>query len=85
MEDINRLHEILLETSEDSHKTRKAWIPTHYAHGIVALNHLGATEERIREFIQWQVASYLHPFYFTLSAGAPRISSALFSDEFGIF
>ena len=36
MHDINRLREILLETSEDSHKTRKAWIPTHYAHGGVA-------------------------------------------------
>ena len=53
MVDINRLQEIPLETSKESHKTRKAWIPTHYAHGIVALNHLGATEERIKEFIQW--------------------------------
>ena len=47
MDDINRLREILLEASEDSHKTRKAWIPTHYAHGIVALNHLGATENAL--------------------------------------
>ena len=55
MVDKNRLQEILSEMSEKSHKTRKAWIPTHYAHGIVALNHLAATEDRIREFIQWQV------------------------------
>ena len=67
--------------SEYSHKTRKAWIPTHYAHGIVALNHLGVTEERIREYIQWQVLSVL--FHFFCWSTSHLIFH--FWGEFGIF
>ena len=50
---LNQLQKILVEVSDLSHKNRKAYVRTHYAHGVVALERLGASEKHIREFIDW--------------------------------
>ena len=50
---LNQLQKLLVEVSDLSHKNRKAYVPIHYAHRVVAMERLGASEKRIREFIDW--------------------------------
>ena len=44
--------EFLLETSQ-YHIEYRGFLSNHVAHGIIALAKLGATKERIREFVDW--------------------------------
>ena len=43
----------LLETSEKYHIEYRGFLSNHVAHGIIALAQLGATKERIQEFVDW--------------------------------
>ena len=50
------VHPFLLDTSEKYHIEYRRFLSNHVAHGIVALAHLGATNERIQQFVDWYVA-----------------------------
>ena len=44
---------MLVETSRKYHIEYNRFLSNHIAHGIYALAQLGATEERIKRFIDW--------------------------------
>ena len=48
------VHPFLQETSSQKyHIEYRGFLSNHVAHGIIALAKLGATKERIQEFVNW--------------------------------
>ena len=48
-----KVQRFLIDTSSKYHIEYNRYQSNHVAHGIVALSRLGATKERIKEYIDW--------------------------------